>query len=381
MESSSKKIAVIFLVLFLSLLFLFSLFIFLRRRLRQRSQLDRSIHYDFEGASGLGGSRRAAEELIRFEGAGDLAVADILDAPGEVIGKSPYGTLYEASVVMSSAKSAPEVMVLRFLRPECGSGGLEAVGPAARAIGVVRHANVVPLRALYVGPMGEMLLVHPFYDGGNLAQFLSDNDNAERHKWDVMCKIAHGIAKGLDHLHTGLARPIIHGNLKSKNILLDGSLNPYVSDHGIHLLVNPKAGQEMLEVSALQGYKPPELVKMKDACESTDVYSLGVVLLELLTRKRPIVVTALNTQQQHEYLPDVVRSAVLGHRVADLYHPDLVVNENGGERRQITQECILKLVQLAISCCSPSPSFRPPAKEIVRKIEEIRRFIAFKQPY
>lgn len=163
---------------------------------------------------------------------------------------------------------------------------------------------------------------------------------------------------------------MIHGNLKSKNILLDRSLHPYISDHGMHLLLNPKAGQEMLDASALQGYKAPELMKIKDVCESTDIYSLGVVLLELLTGKKPI--NGNPSSSQELYLPNAVRSAVLRRRITDLYHPDLLMNETSGQR-QFTEDRILKLVQLAISCCSPSPSFRPPAKEVLRKIEEIGR--------
>ena len=116
---------------------------------------------------------------------------------------------------------------------------------------------------------------------------MSDTNN-ESKKWATIYNISLGRAKGLDHLHSGLQNPIIHGNLMSKNILLDRNFQPYVSDSGLHLLLNPTAGQEMLESLASQGYKAPELIKMKEASERTDVYSFGVILLELLTGKEPI---------------------------------------------------------------------------------------------
>ncbi|KAL8141459.1 hypothetical protein V2J09_014491 [Rumex salicifolius] len=359
---------ILLLILIFSLLISLLFFLLITRLLHARSKLHRSAAhtpsiepYDHAGPS---------EELLRFDGAADISVSDILDAPGEVIGKSSYGTLYEAAVAANS--SQPEAMVLRFLRPACcvTAAGWEAVGPAVRAIGEVSHANLVSLRAVYVGPRGEMLLVYPFFHGGNLAQFIRGH-SIESHKWVTVYGIAHGIAKGLDHLHTGLPRPIMHGNLKSKNVLLDQNFQPCISDYGIHLLLNAPAGQEMLEASALQGYKAPELMKTRDVCESTDVYSFGVVLLELLTGKEPISQNYPSNSQE-TYLPNAVRSAVLHHRVTDLYHPDIVMSQSS-EQRPITEDRVLKLVQLAISCCSPSPSFRPPVKEILRKIEEIGR--------
>ena len=107
-----------------------------------------------------------AEDLIGFAGGEELTVQEILDAPGEVVGKSSYGTLYRAGFAKSGS-----VMLLRFVRPAC-VGRREEVVLAARAIGLVRHPNLVPLTALYMGPRGEKLFVHPFYEGGNLGQFL-----------------------------------------------------------------------------------------------------------------------------------------------------------------------------------------------------------------
>lgn len=162
--------------------------------------------------------------------------------------------------------------------------------------------------------------------------------------------------------------PVIHGNLKSKNILLDRSYNPFVSDFGLHFLLNATAAQEMLEASASEGYKAPELIKMKDANEETDVYSFGVILLELLSGKEPI--NENPTPDEDFYLPNFMRSAVLDRRIADLYHPDLLLSNNASEY-PVSEECILKLFQLAMACCSPSPSLRPNFKQVLRKLEEI----------
>lgn len=188
-------------------------------------------------------------------------------------------------------------------------------------------------------------------------------------KWDLIYTISVGLAKGLDHLHSGLHKPVVHGNLMSKNVLLDRHCQPYVSDFGLHLLLNPTAGQQMLEGLASQGYKAPELIKMKDASEQTDIYSLGVIFLELLTGKEPINENP-TTPHDDFYLPNFMRNAVLGHRVSDLFHPNIRISSSDSGS-PVTEERILKLFQLALACCSPSPSLRPNIKQVLRKLEEI----------
>ncbi|KAL2920424.1 putative kinase-like protein TMKL1 [Bienertia sinuspersici] len=310
-------------------------------------------------------NQQVNEELMLFEEDEDLTIPDILDAPGEVIGKSSYGTLYKA-IVCKNRKDF--VLLLRFLRPAC-SGTISEVIPVLHSLGLIRHPNLVPLKAFYMGPRGEKLLVHPFFAHPNLAQFIKDG-NKESHKLDVICNIALGLVKGLAYLHTGLHKPMIHGNLKSKNVLLGPDFQPYISDYSLYLLLNPAAGQEMLESSAAEGYKAPELMKMKDVSEKTDIYSLGILLLELLTGRQPVNTNSSDSEEY--YLPNVIRSAILDHRIKDMYHPEILSDQTGRQRHR-TEDRALKLVQLAMSCCSPSPSLRPQANEIIRKVEEISK--------
>ncbi|XP_057971081.1 putative kinase-like protein TMKL1 [Malania oleifera] len=320
------------------------------------------------GSLSLAGEERVEvgkEDLITFLGGEDLTIYDILDAPGEVIGKSSYGTLYRACLDRSNFSS---LRLLRFLRPAC-SGRMKEVVSVIQLLGQIRHHNLVPLQAFYAGPKGEKLLVFPFFGYGTLAQFVREG-KGESHNWDIIYRISIGIARGMDHLHTGLNRPIIHGNLKSKNVLLDRDFEPYVSDFGLHLLLNPTAAQEMLESSAAQGYKAPELIKMKDASEETDIYSLGVVLLELLTGKEAI--SEHPSPVPDFYLPNTMRNAILNHRITELFHPEILLTPRNSQS-PVTEEHILKFFRLAMACCSPSPSLRPDIKQVLRRLEEIGR--------
>ncbi|RXI09818.1 hypothetical protein DVH24_015412 [Malus domestica] len=265
--------------------------------------------------------------------------------------------------------SSNSVKLLRFMRPVC-TAKVEDFGEVVRHLGCVRHHNLVPLLGFYAGPrvpMNYKLIDKPLC---SMAE-----SNPDSHRWPIIYRISIGIAKGLDHLHTGFEKPIIHGNLKSKNILLDRHYRPFISDFSLHLLLNPTAGQEMLEVSASEGYKAPELIKMRDANEETDIYSLGVVLLELLTGKEPINQNP-TTPDEDFSLPNFMRNAVLGHKIHDLFHPDLLLNSGvgvGDGEIPVAREQILKFFQLAMACCAPSPSLRPNTKKVLWKLEDIGR--------
>lgn len=343
---------------FLVLLLLYAMYCCVRRRFgwrRERESLEGG-GFGYDEEEGV----KEAEELIGFAGGEHLTVHDILDAPGEVVGKSSYGTLYRAILQRSGS-----VMLLRFVRPAC-VGRTKDILPAIQMLGLVRHPNLVPLRALYVGPRGEKLFVHPFYAAGTLSQFLRDGV-AESQRWEVIYKLSLGIAKGLDHLHTALQRPIVHGNLKSNNILLDVDFQPRLSDFGLHLLLNPTAGQEMLETSSAQGYKAPELIKMKDASTESDIYSLGVVLLEMLTQKEPMNNKFLHSQDLH--LPTSLRNLVLEHKISDAFRSELI--NQSRKQNSTNEDSLLMFFQLAMACCSPSPALRPDIKHIVKRLEEI----------
>ncbi|KAE8703475.1 HAD superfamily, subfamily IIIB acid phosphatase [Hibiscus syriacus] len=279
----------------------------------------------------------------------------LLDAPGEVIGKSSYGTLYKALFQRSNS-----VRLLRFLRPVCALRG-EEFFDVVRQLGCIRHPNLVPLLGYYAGPRGEKLLVHPFYWQGNLAQLIKGKmvSNLQDFHW-------HGQRTRSPAYRVAKANSPWK---KSKNVLLDRNYHPYLSDFGIYLLLNPTSDQEILEASAAEGHKAPELIKMRDASPETDIYSLGVIFLELLSGKEPM--DEKPTPDEDFHLPNFMRNAVLGHRISDLYHPDLLMSNNYDQGNQVTEESILKFFQLAMASCSHSPSLRPNIRQVLAKLTEI----------
>lgn len=135
------------------------IFLYFKNRARNDS-------IDVESPELKHGDEKEMEDLLTFQGGQDLTISDILDAPGEVIGKSNYGTLYKALLHRSNC-----VRLLRFLRPVCIARAKD-FEEAIQLLGSIRHPNLVPLVGFYAGPRGEKLLVHPFFRRGSMAQFI-----------------------------------------------------------------------------------------------------------------------------------------------------------------------------------------------------------------
>lgn len=169
-----EKIYKLVLIVTLSIsfvIFILSALICVCRRKRKRKDESWDKEASFESKQKGIEQMEISGELIRFKGGEDLSSVDILDAPGEVIGKSSYGTLYRANMAMNNS-----VVCLRFLRPTC-TKKVQDLMYAVQVIGSIRHPNLVPLYGFYSGTRGEKLLVHPFYGSGNLAQFIKGNFN------------------------------------------------------------------------------------------------------------------------------------------------------------------------------------------------------------
>ncbi|KAI5075814.1 hypothetical protein GOP47_0009890 [Adiantum capillus-veneris] len=298
-------------------------------------------------------------KLVRFEGGEHLNVEEVLNAPGEVLGKTSYGTVYKAKL------GGGAMIALRLLREDTVKDK-EQFTPAIQQLGLIRYPNVVSLLAYYAGPKGEKLLVYNYLSRGSLADLLYNRSlNRSPLSWARRHKIVLGAARGLAHLHHGTRTQIVHGNLKSKNVMVDESFEGHLADYGLALLMNTGAQNEMINAAAAQGYKAPELAKMSRANTTTDVYSFGIVLLEILTGKKPR--ESDGPDKLAVDLPTTVKAAVIEERISDLFDLEIITG-----MRSPLEDGLVQTLQLAMGCCAPSPAVRPDIKEVVRQLEEIR---------
>lgn len=170
--------------------------------------------------------------------------------------------------------------------------------------------------------------------------------------------IAVGITRGLRYLHN--EENMVHGNLTSSNVLLDEQKSPKIADVGLSRLMTSAANTDAVATAGTMGYRAPELSKLKNASTKTDIFSLGVIMLELLTGKSPgEAIDGLD-------LPEWVASIVKEEWTNEVFDVELMRNDcNNGDE-------LLSSLKLALHCVDPNPGARPEAQQVLEKLEEIK---------
>ncbi|KAJ6732100.1 LEUCINE-RICH REPEAT RECEPTOR-LIKE PROTEIN KINASE PXC1 [Salix purpurea] len=185
-------------------------------------------------------------------------------------------------LVMAVLLDGPAMVVKRFRH--MSSGGKEEFHEHMRKLGALSHPNLLPLVAYYYRKE-DKLLISDFIENGSLASRLHGKRSPGKPwiDWPTRLRIIKGVAKGLAYLYKEfptLALP--HGHLKSSNVLLDDTFDPLLTDYALVPVVNKDHSQRFMVA-----YKSPECSRSDRPNRKTDVWSLGILILEILTGKFP----------------------------------------------------------------------------------------------
>lgn len=191
--------------------------------------------------------------------------------------------------------------------------------------------------------------------------------------WTTRISLMLGAARGLAKIHDEYSiSKIPHGNIKSSNVLLDRNGVALIADFGLSLLLNP-----VHAIARLGGYRAPEQSEIKRLSQKADVYSFGVLLLEVLTGKAPSVypspsrprsAASVAVEEEEEAvvdLPKWVRSVVKEEWTAEVFDPELLRYKN-------IEEEMVAMLHIGLACVVPQPEKRPTMAEVVKMVEEIR---------
>nr|UDL18216.1 G-type S receptor-like kinase NIP43 [Astragalus sinicus] len=243
-------------------------------------------------------------------------------------------------------------------------------------IGNIRHVNLVRLKG-FCAQRGHRMLVYEYMNRGSLDRNIFGSGPVL--EWQERLEVAIGTARGLAYLHTGCGQTIIHCDIKPENILLQEGFQAKISDFGLSKLLSREQSGLFTTMRGTRGYLAPEWLTNAAISEKTDVYSFGMVLLELVSgrkncsyRSRSHSVDDSNSGGGGVHSSN---SSTTGFGYFPLFA--LEMHEQGSYLEladlrlegRVTCEEVEKLVRIALCCVHEEPSLRPNMATIVGMLE------------
>ncbi|XP_026422237.1 protein STRUBBELIG-RECEPTOR FAMILY 3-like [Papaver somniferum] len=239
------------------------------------------------------------------------------------------------------------------------------------SVNKLRHANVVELVG-YCAEHGQRLLISDYCSNGTLYDALhSDNENNKRLSWNARVRISLGAARALEYLHEVCQPPVVHRNFKSANILLDDEISVHVADCGLASLLSSDSASQLPEQLSAKGYNAPEF-EWGTYTYQSDVFSFGVVMLELLTGRKAYD----RLQPRGEQF--LVRWAIPQLHDFDALSKMVDPSLTGA----YPAKSLSRYADIISLCVQAEPEFRPPMSEIVQNfVHLIQRETLNKKSY
>ena len=294
-----------------------------------------------------------AEEACGFRYS-ELVAATQDFTEDHLIGEGGFGGVYKGLL------ESGQVVAVKKLDRNGLQGNQEFIVEVLM-LSVLHHQNLVTLVG-YCSDKGQRLLVYEYMPMGSLEDHLFDVKlYKEPLRWSTRLKIAVGAARGLEYLHLKADPPVIYRDLKSSNILLDSEFNPKLSDFGLAKLgpVGDKT-HVSTRVMGTYGYCAPEYARTGKLTPKSDIYSFGVVLLELITGRRAIDHTKKIEEERsliawsQSFLKD-------RNRFVEMADPLMQGRFSVRSLHHVTAICAM--------CLQDQPIFRPQISDIVMALE------------
>ncbi|GLT27140.1 hypothetical protein SLA2020_021660 [Shorea laevis] len=269
--------------------------------------------------------------------------------PKNKLGKGGFGTVYKG------IWRNKEIAVKRVSKK---SGKQEFVAEVT-TIGNLNHKNLVKLIG-WCYESQELLLVYEYMPNGSLDKFIFSDDSREELtlNWETRLSIINGVAQALEYLHDGSQERVLHRDIKSSNIMLDSEFNAKLGDFGLARTIQDKGKthHSTIEIAGTPGYMAPETFLISRATVETDVYSFGVLLLEVVCGRKPG-----NQNEEDTYNGSIVNCTW------DLYKKGRIVDVADPRMEgKFGEEEMEDVLILGLACCHPNPNYRPSMKTVLQ---------------
>ncbi|PON52229.1 Tyrosine-protein kinase [Parasponia andersonii] len=286
----------------------------------------------------------------------DLQSATNSFSEANLLGEGSLGSVYKADFPNGQVLAVKNInmVTLTFKEEE---QFLDVVWTISR----LKHANIVPLIG-YCVEHGQHLLVYNYVRNLSLNEALHSSAYKSL-SWGLRLQIALGVAQALDYLHSMFSPPLAHSNLKSANILLDEELTPHVCDCGLAILRPLTSNRVKIKASEIAigdtGYIAPEHGQTGVDNRKSDTYAFGVLLLELLTGRKPFD----NSRPREEQC--LVKWA--SSRLHDSESLEQMVDP--GIKRTFSFRVLSRFADIVSLCIQPVKEFRSPMSEVVDSLQ------------
>lgn len=269
----------------------------------------------------------------------------------EELGRGSFGIVYKGTIAKTGTDPVAVKKLDRFIRE-----GDTEFRTEVNVIGQTHHKNLVQLLG-FCAEGSNRLLVYEFMKNGTLAQFLFGELKLT---WNQRRQIAVGIAKGLVYLHDECSTQIIHCDIKPQNILLDDYYSPRISDFGLAKLLRIDQSETHTAIRGTKGYVAPEWFRNMPITVKADVYSFGVLLLEIICCRKNVDLELGGEQ------------AILTYWAYDCYQEgkisDLI---EGDSEASNDMKKLERFLTVAIWCIQEDPHLRPTMKKVMLMLEGI----------
>ncbi|XP_075502377.1 putative L-type lectin-domain containing receptor kinase VI.1 [Primulina tabacum] len=203
----------------------------------------------------------------------------------EMIGIGGFGAVYRGVLPTNGTEIA-----VKKIMSNNSIQGIREFAAEIESLGRLRHKNLVNLQG-WCKHKKDLLLVYDYVPNGSLDSLLYKSENVSTNflDWEKRFNIIKGIASGLLYLHEEWEKIVIHRDVKSSNILIDGNMNPRLGDFGLARFYDHGKISHTTNVVGTIGYIAPELTRTGKASTRTDIFAFGILLLELACGRAPIV--------------------------------------------------------------------------------------------
>lgn len=288
-----------------------------------------------------------------------------------ILGSGGFGVVYKGTL-------SPSGMIVAVKRLKNRSAyWVKAFFAEASSVWQIWHPNLVRLQGWCIEKR-HLLLVYDFMSNGSLDEWLFPsqrrNSAEPRFKrfgpeigallpWSTRVSILAGVAAALEYLHEGWTQCVLHRDVKSSNVMLDADMKPHLGDFGLARLMDHQKLEKTTKAAGTLSYMAPELPYTNKATKESDVYSFGILMLEVVCGKRPVNLH-IEVFDEDFVLRHIVWRAHKSGDVLSAVDPTLLANvESPDERTKMEL-----LLHLGLLCCLPDPEPRPSMRMVQQVI-------------